>query len=363
MRFHVLALPHVELAEESLACAYSMKIFKFVKMMGQLGHECVTYGGAIAPPHVTEHVHIVDIPPIDHARLYDVDWTEGGFGAYNTAAIPAIAERASGTDFLCITAGTAHQRVMDAFPNLISVESGIGYYGTCAKFRVFESHAWMHTVYERQKNDNGHWYDAVIPNYFDIEDFPSLPSPAPGDYLAWMGRFIERKGPHVAYQVAQAAGRQLLMAGQGVVDTQYTPEGVKIVGAELTMEGEGFEHIGPVGKIRRGEFLANAHALMMPTLYIEPFGGVAVEALMCGTPVISTDWGAFPEFVIPGLTGYRFHTLKEAVKAVEDVSNLNRSYIQGYARSRFGLETVGRQYELYFGRLLDLWKDGWNQLD
>lgn len=362
MRFHMLGLYHTEMSDYDIACAYTQKIVKFTKMMTQLGHEVITYGGAIPCAHATEHVFVRDVPEHDPNRLYDCDW-ENGFVEYNKAVIPLLAERMSGHDFLCITAGTAHQSVMDAFPNIISVETGIGYYGTCAKFRVFESYAWMHTVYERQHNDNGRFYDAVIPNYFDPLDFPDTPSAKPGDHLVWMGRFIERKGPHVAYQVAQAAGRFLMMAGQGVIDTQYPENGAKIVGAELTMEGLGFEHIGPVGKLARGTFLSNAHALLMPTLYVEPFGGVAVEAMMCGTPVISTDWGAFPEFVIPGLTGYRFHTLKEAVRAVEDVSTLDRGTIQHYARSRFSLEAVGPQYERYFERLLDLWKAGWNQLD
>lgn len=357
MRFHVLCLPHTELNDSDLACAYTQKIVKFVKMMTMRGHEVITYGGAQAPAHVTEHVHIIDIPEHDSRLLYEVDWIND-FTEYNWKAIPAIRERADDHDFLCVTSGNSHDPVINAIPELMAVETGIGYYGTTCKFRVFESYAWMHTVYADQKDTNGHWYDAVIPNYFDVDDFPDPPCDSPHGYLAWMGRFVERKGPHIALQIARAVGRPLRMAGQGVLSRLPG----QIVGAELTLEGGGFEHIGPVGKKERAHLLRHADAFLMPTTYVEPFGGVAVEALMSGTPVISTDWGAFPEFVIPHWNGTRFRTLKEAVKGVEEATYLDRKWIQAAARKRFSLEAVGEQYETYFARLQDLWGEGWSTL-
>jgi hypothetical protein len=48
---------------------------------------------------------------------------------------------------------------------LLAVEFGIGYPGSFAKYRVFESYAWMHTTYGAQRGADidGVWYDAVIP--------------------------------------------------------------------------------------------------------------------------------------------------------------------------------------------------------
>lgn len=354
-----MGLYHVEWDSSGVACAYTSKNIKLVKALTRRGIEVITYGGASPCAHATEHVQVVDVPDHEPNRLYDCDWANG-FKEFNEKAIIALKDRLQYQDFIGISAGTAHQPIAEAYPNFLSVETGIGYSGTFANFRVFESEAWRHTVYAQQHSDNGRFYDVVIPNLFDEDEF--LPVCLdPKDHLAWLGRYIERKGPHVAHQIAQASGRFLMMAGQGVVDTSYEP--YKIVGTEVTMEGEGFHHIGPVNATQRANFLSEAHALMVPTLYIGPFEGVAVEALMAGTPIITTPWGAFSEYVQEGVNGFRFHTLKEAVKAVEEVSTLDRKAIQKDAQSKFGLDAVGASYERYFLRLMDLWKNGWNELD
>ncbi len=47
--------------------------------------------------------------------------------------------------------------------------------GTFAKYRVFESYAWMHSIYAAFNNPtmvNGNFYDAVIPGYIEPEMFP-----------------------------------------------------------------------------------------------------------------------------------------------------------------------------------------------
>jgi len=56
----------------------------------------------------------------------------------------------------------------------LCVESGIGYDYTFTMFRVFESYNWMSYVYGLQKQQDGRNYDAVIPNYFDPDDFEAI---------------------------------------------------------------------------------------------------------------------------------------------------------------------------------------------
>ena len=52
--------------------------------------------------------------------------------------------------------------------------------------------------------------------------------------------------------------------------------------------------------------LANAWALVAPSLWAEPLGFVALEAMVRGVPVIASERGGFGETVEPGVSGLLF---------------------------------------------------------
>jgi glycosyltransferase involved in cell wall biosynthesis len=244
-------------------------------------------------------------------------------------------------DFICLIGGHCQKPIADAFPEHQAVEFGIGYEGTFAKYRVFESYAWMHAVYGSQQGAmgaNGRFYDTVIPNYFEVDQFPA--GKGDGGYLLYMGRMEERKGLQVVADIASRTELPLKLAGQG------TPPPCG-------------EYVGVVGPAERALLMGEATALLCPTLYIEPFGGVAVEAQLCGTPVLTTDWGAFTETVQQGVSGFRCHTLADFAWAARQASKLDRKRIRERAIALYSTETVSKEYELYFERLLGLWGDGW----
>jgi glycosyltransferase involved in cell wall biosynthesis len=81
--------------------------------------------------------------------------------------------------------------------------------------------------------------------------------------------------------------------------------------------------------------------------------------MSCGTPVITTDWGAFTETVQQGKTGFRCNTLAEFVQAAQDAEALDRNAIREYAISRYSTDVVRHQYDAYFKRLATLQGKGW----
>ena len=214
----------------------------------------------------------------------------------------------------------------------------------------------MHHVLGRQSggtNVDGRNYDVVIPNYFDPADYPF--QARKGDYFLYLGRLIKRKGLRIAVETCKALGAKLILAGQGC----HQADRGRIVAEDGEVYAGNLEYAGCVVGRARGELFGGAKAVFTPTTYIEPFGGVAVEAQMAGTAVIASDWGAFTETVEHGRSGYRCRTLDQFVWAARHVSDLDPWYIHTRAVANWSLDRVKWMYQEYFEMLSDLWNDGW----
>lgn len=349
MRFHVIGLPHTHTTSTFASCAFTQKVVRFCKMMTDLGHQVFLYAGAENEAPCTEHIECISENKrrkmVGDKHYTEADWNHPYWKGFNGRVIEALEDRLNDRDFICVIGGYSHKPISDAFPNHITVEFGIGYPGTFARFRVFESYAWMHTVYGSQSNGNagsvdGGWFDEVIPNQIEdgLYDMPR----ERGDYALYVGRLIDRKGFRIAQEVCQTKGVKLLLAGPG------------------NDKGSGYGmFLGEVGAKDRATLMAGARCLFAPTKYIEPFGTVTIEAMACGTPVICTDWGAFTETVEHGIHGFRCRTFSEFCDALDNVGGLDCQRIRDDAHRRFSMNVVAAQYDAYFRRLSTLFNGGW----
>lgn len=349
MRFHVISLPHTQTTSAYPSCAFTQKVIRFTKMMTDLGHEVFLYSGDENEAVCTEHVSCISerrrAEMVGDSHYTAADWGHPYWQGFLANVVGQMHERIQPHDFICLIGGHAQKPIADAFPDHLSVEFGIGYAGTFARFRVFESYAWMHMIYGAQTGGNagaadGHWFDAVIPNQVEDGLYPA--GEGDGGYALYMGRLIDRKGYRIAQEVCEAKGVRLILAGPGEAD------------------GYG-EFVGEVDATRRAELMAGARCLMVPTQYVEPFGTVHIEAMACGTPVVTSDFGVFTETVKNGINGFRCRSFAEFCNALDNVGSLDRKAIRDDAMARFSMGVVGKQYDDYFHRLATLWDKGWYQ--
>ena len=359
MRFHVLGLPHTVSSKKYVAYSYTQKVVKFCKMMKNRGHYIIHYGHEESDVICDEHVTVLttDVFNIVYGTtdwkndICNVDITNIAYKTFYKNAIEEIGKRKQLHDFLLPFWGSGVREICDAHSDMIVVEPGIGYgAGHWCRWKIFESYAIYHAYCGLKNVNSCHQdnYDVVIPNYFDLEDFEY--SEQKEDYFLYLGRVYDGKGVNIAIEVTKYLGYKLKIAGSlNDKDEKYKnfPSHVEFIGHA------DFENRKQLMKKAKGSFL--------PSQYLEPFGGVQIENLLSGTPTITTDWGAFTENNINGVTGYRCRTFDDYLKAAISINKGEIDYKKCREHGeKFSLNNIAVMYEKYFQDVLNVYTcNGW----
>ncbi len=314
-RVHVFGHPiHPLDVSRQPADAQVFNCLNFCTLLERAGLPYVYYG--MAGSRLPGGGEFVDLGEATGEWEYRNEW----HAEYTRRANAAFAARTrTGQPELVVTLYGAAQAdlVVDDLP---IVEAMIGYDHCCDAYRVFPSYAHQTALYTHYQDmvRETRFFDTVIPHFLDPDHYP-----------LGTGQDAADKGIALAEDACAAAGIPLQKVHDGVW-------------------GEA-----------KAQLLGDAAVVLMPTLYLEPFGYVAIEAQMCGTPVVTTDWGAFPETVEQGVTGFRCRTQAEFLAALAETSALDRSTIRHLAVERFGIEAVGAQYLSYFTFVWQVHRDGY----
>lgn len=341
-RFHLPGLAHTVTTADYSNCAFTQKVLKFAKMMRARGHTLIHYGNEASEVDCDEHVTVTTLADLEQSYPGH-DWRKSGFPdfkmedriwqVFNANTIGEIHRRKQPGDFLLLPFGYGHKPLFDAHRDLLCCENGIGYPSpTFAPYKVFESYSAMNCHYglpRLQAMFTDSWYDATIPNYFDLADFTF--SPKHEDYFLFLGRIGPGKGSDIASDIVRRIGGRLVVAGPGHIE--LAPHIVQV---------------GVVNPEQRRRLLSGAKATICASTYLEPFCGVQIESMLSGTPVISTDWGAFAEYNLHGVTGYRCRTMEQFTWAARNIEKIDRYACREWAERNFSLERVGAMYEEYF---------------
>lgn len=190
-------------------------------------------------------------------------------------------------------------------------------------------------------------YVATVYNGIRIEEFPF--EAEKDDYLLFAGRLSPEKGPDVAIEIAKRSGRRLLMAG--MIESQYQDYyDTKVKPHE---DGKQVEYLGLLTQKELAPVYRKAAAVLFPINWCEPFGLVAVEAQASGTPLIATRYGALPEIIAEGETGFVVDTVEQAVSAVEKLSGISPEACRKNVETRFTAATMAKGYAKAYASVVD----------
>ncbi len=360
MRIHIAGMTHTIVNTEFSHCAFTGNLRRFSKMMRAQGCEVIEYGNEGSTSGANEQVVLRTRE--EYGRLHprvpgQTVEKDPGMGSPSHMSFLArlreeFAKRVLPGDFFVHPYGLVYRDMLTWFPQAIHVEPFIGYdAGPFGAYRGFVTEAWRHYHFGKYTQHEAaaareSW---VLPMFYDPEDWPV--GKGDGGYFAFMARKCTVKGLKVLAEIIRrydgphhfrvaGTGEEWRDWGEFVRDVAPHIQSGKVVNAGVLKDEE------------RAPFLGAAIALLCPTQYVEPGGGVAIESQMCGTPVIASDWGCFTE-TVP--RGFRCRTVEEYLDAMRRVAPLNtagaRPITRKLAELGFGLEAAGKEFVRVFEQI------------
>jgi len=237
-------------------------------------------------------------------------------------------------------------------------------------FPKYQSLNWISMSYAQRKTMPGgtKWVGNV---YHGLPANQLKPATNPtGGYVAYLGRIIQPKGVHLAIQAVKLYNRtssrplQLKIAGKHYAGHKKDTYWQEVV--HPLIDGKEIQYTGFLDSVKAKQgFLANAWATIMPSIFAEPFGLVAIESLACGTPIVSLASGAIPEVIKHGETGIVVDrifssdggpdeetTTEKLAVAIGEISTIDRATCRQDFEARFTAERMCREHLAIYQALI-----------
>jgi len=163
-----------------------------------------------------------------------------------------------------------------------------------------------------------------------------------GERYLFLSRISAYKGADIALLLAKKLDLPMDFAG---------------LGGEIQIRNEGnIRCYGEVSLKEKITLYQNARALIFPTGahgdWEEPFGLVAIEAMSCGTPVITWNSGAMPEIVKNSETGFICNSMEEMEEAVKRIDEIKPLNCRRVVEENFTYQAMAKKYITLYNRLL-----------
>lgn len=190
----------------------------------------------------------------------------------------------------------------------------------------------------------------IIYNGLSLHEMPVASRPA--DRFCFVGRVDAGKGIIEAIEIARLTGRPLLIAAKiGTLPDQLSYF-ESVFKPAVEEAGPLVEFVGELGREDRDRLFADSYATLMPGVWPEPFGLVAIESLACGTPVLARRAGALPEIIRDGIDGFLGDDAMHLAFLADGIADLDRAGIREQVVERFSAARMTDRYEELYARRL-----------
>jgi len=197
-----------------------------------------------------------------------------------------------------------------------------------------------------------------VHNGIDPSDFPYREQKE--DYFITLARSHPDKGQGIAARLCNELGHKLRLAG--VVADMTRPKQVMMELANPLSKYRGLadfryfsdeifpylngliEYVGDISGQAKMDFLSHAKALLFPIQWDEPFGMAPIEALACGTPVISMARGALNEIIQHGVNGFLASDEQEFKYYMQRVDDIDPAACRKSVEDNFSARHMAREY-------------------
>jgi len=193
----------------------------------------------------------------------------------------------------------------------------------------------INTVFVSQNHAFRHGAKAFVYNGLDPDEYLFETKKLP--YLTFLAKASWAvKNVKGAVRVARATQRELYIMG----------------GNRWLLNGRrGIHWEGMVDGQVKAQRLSQSAGLIFPVLWNEPFGIAVIEALVSGTPVISTPFGSLSELVHPEV-GRICLSYSEMEEAVGQLQSIKPEHCRDWALSKFHYRKMAEKYVGYYEKLL-----------
>lgn len=186
----------------------------------------------------------------------------------------------------------------------------------------------------------------VVNNGIALDRFPFHAEK--DDYLLWLGRVCEEKAPHLAVEIAEAAGMRIVLAGK-VYPFRYHQDYFERQVKPL-IDNRHVTYIDSPDFPTKVRLLQRARAVVIPSLVDETSSLVAMEAMACGSPVLALRRGALAEIV--GEAGFVADSADELGRGVGHLERITPAQCREHVERRFCSRVMADGYEQLYARIV-----------